>query len=141
MVHFFHPERRCAGLKAASIAKYFVWADIASFLVQAAGGMMLNPGSGADVQRIGLKVYMAGVGVQEGFIVSDKLQFWLCVTDIVEGRIHHSWCHIRTRHVPNRTGGSNPRKSDRLALANVDYFLGSCPHYSVYLPTSFCSRA
>lgn len=70
LVHYFHPERRCAGLKAASIAKYFVWADVASFLVQATGGMMLNPGSGTDVQSIGLKVYMAGVGVQEGFIVS-----------------------------------------------------------------------
>ena len=70
LVHFFHHDRCCAGLKASSIAKYFVWADIASFLVQAAGGMMLNPGSGDDVQKIGLKVYMAGVGVQEGFIVS-----------------------------------------------------------------------
>jgi len=69
LVHFFHPERRCAGLKASSIAKYFVWADIASFLVQAAGGSMLNPGNSADAQKIGLKVYMAGVGVQEGFIV------------------------------------------------------------------------
>jgi hypothetical protein len=57
-------------LKASSIAKYFVWADIASFLVQAAGGMLLNPGTDADVQKIGLKVYMAGVGVQEGFILS-----------------------------------------------------------------------
>ncbi|KAJ4401150.1 hypothetical protein N0V91_008172 [Didymella pomorum] len=69
LVHFFHPDRRCAGLKAPSIAKYFVWADIASFLVQGAGGSMLNPGNGADAQKIGLKVYMAGVGVQEGFIV------------------------------------------------------------------------
>ncbi|KAF1352816.1 hypothetical protein EJ07DRAFT_168726 [Lizonia empirigonia] len=69
LVHYFHPERRCAGLKASSMARYFVWADVASFLVQATGGMMLNPGSGTDVQSIGLKVYMAGVGVQEGFIV------------------------------------------------------------------------
>ncbi|KAF2622403.1 hypothetical protein BU25DRAFT_212258 [Macroventuria anomochaeta] len=69
LVHFFHPDRRCAGLKAPSIAKYFVWADIVSFLVQAAGGMMLNPDSDADARKIGLKVYMAGVGVQEGFIV------------------------------------------------------------------------
>ena len=55
LVHFFHPERRCVGLKALSIA---------------AGGMMLNPGSDDDVQKIGLKVYMAGVGVQEGSIMS-----------------------------------------------------------------------
>jgi hypothetical protein len=70
LVHYFHPERHCASLKASSIAKYFVWADIASFLVQAAGGSMLSPDSSADAQSIGLKVYMAGVGVQEGFIVS-----------------------------------------------------------------------
>ena len=70
LVHFFHPEHRCASLKASRIAKYFVWADVASFLVQAAGGMMINPGSDDGVQKIGLKVYMAGVGIQEGFIVS-----------------------------------------------------------------------
>jgi hypothetical protein len=72
LVQFFHRDRRCAGLKASSIAKYFVWADIASFLVQAAGGSMLNPGNGADAQKIGLKLYMAGVGVQEGFIVRSQ---------------------------------------------------------------------
>lgn len=68
-VHFFHPDRRCAGLKASSLAKYLVWADIVSFLVQAAGGSMLNPGNGTEAQKIGLKVYMAGVGAQEGFVV------------------------------------------------------------------------
>lgn len=31
---------------------------------------MINPGSDDGVQKIGLKVYMAGVGIQEGFIVS-----------------------------------------------------------------------
>ncbi|KAF9690635.1 hypothetical protein EKO04_011332 [Ascochyta lentis] len=84
MVHFFHPERRCAGLKASSIAKYFVWADIVSFLVQAAGGMMLNPGSGADVQSVGLKVYMAGVGVQEGFIVAFTVLGIMFVRDMTD---------------------------------------------------------
>ncbi|KAJ4357099.1 hypothetical protein N0V95_002755 [Ascochyta clinopodiicola] len=94
MVHFFHPGRRCAGLKASSIAKYFVWADIASFLVQATGGMMLNPGSGADVQSIGLKVYMAGVGVQEGFIVAFTVLGIMFVRDMIrieqQGRVPES---------------------------------------------------
>lgn len=96
LVHYFHPDRRCAGLKASSLAKYFVWADVVSFLVQAAGGMMLNPGSGAAMQKIGLKVYMAGVGVQEGFIVSALLHPLSTDADIQPGRIHHPRCQICT---------------------------------------------
>lgn len=91
LVHFFHPERRCAGLKASSIAKYFVWADIASFLVQAAGGSMLNPGNGAEAQKIGLKVYMAGVGVQEGIIVSFTMRSLRFYADSRPGCVHRSW--------------------------------------------------
>jgi hypothetical protein len=90
LVHFFHPDRRCAGLKAPSIAKYFVWADIASFLVQGAGGSMLNPGNGADAQKIGLKVYMAGVGVQEGFIVGFMIRQLRSSADDRPGCVHHA---------------------------------------------------
>ncbi|KAF2996235.1 hypothetical protein E8E13_003348 [Curvularia kusanoi] len=93
LVHYFHPEKRCASLKASSIAKYFVWADIASFLVQAAGGLLLNPGTDADVQKIGLKVYMAGVGVQEGFIVVFTRLGIMFVRDMLhlesEGRLYN----------------------------------------------------
>lgn len=70
LIHFFHPQKRTFGVKAISIAKYFVWADIVSFIVQGAGGSMMSPENGADAQKIGMKLYMAGVGVQEGFIAS-----------------------------------------------------------------------
>jgi hypothetical protein len=70
LIHFFHPQKRTFGVKAISIAKYFVWADIMSFIVQGTGGSMLNPENSVDAQKIGLKMYMGGVGLQEGFIVS-----------------------------------------------------------------------
>ncbi|KAH6611789.1 RTA1 like protein-domain-containing protein [Chaetomium sp. MPI-SDFR-AT-0129] len=69
MVLYWHPEGRVAGLRATVIAKCFVWADVLSFIVQAAGGIMANPGSSADVIRIGLNIYLSGVGVQQFFIV------------------------------------------------------------------------
>lgn len=85
IIHFFHPRRRCFGVKASSIAKYFVWADILSFLVQGAGGSLLNPGTDPDVQKVGLKIYMGGCGMQEMFIV--------CLTsgrDLISGLLTHS---------------------------------------------------
>ncbi|EOD51650.1 putative rta1 domain protein [Neofusicoccum parvum UCRNP2] len=69
MVHFFLPEQRIWRVKGVSLAKYFVWADIVSFLVQAVGGLMASPGAGADTIRIGINVYMGGMGLQEAFIL------------------------------------------------------------------------
>ncbi|KAK4153966.1 RTA1 like protein-domain-containing protein [Chaetomidium leptoderma] len=69
MVHYWHPEGKVAGLRATAIARCFVWADVISFIVQAAGGIMANPGSSADVIKIGLNIYLTGVGVQQFFII------------------------------------------------------------------------
>ncbi|KAF2815906.1 uncharacterized protein BDZ99DRAFT_484717 [Mytilinidion resinicola] len=69
LIHFFHPARRIWRIPGASVAKYFVWADVVSFLIQGTGGSMLSPGSDASTQKLGIDVYMAGVGVQEGFIL------------------------------------------------------------------------
>lgn len=69
LIHFFHPSQRVGRVKGSSVAKYFVWADIVSFLVQGTGGSMLSPGSSAHTMKIGLDTYMAGVGLQEGFIL------------------------------------------------------------------------
>ena len=69
MIHFFHPSQRVGRVKGSSVAKYFVWADVVSFLVQGTGGSMLSPGSSAQTMKIGLDTYMAGVGLQEGFII------------------------------------------------------------------------
>ncbi|KAH9894680.1 hypothetical protein F4778DRAFT_286687 [Xylariomycetidae sp. FL2044] len=53
-------QRKIFGIKPASLAKYFVWADVLTFVVQAAG---------ARVIQIGLDVYLAGMGVQQAFIL------------------------------------------------------------------------
>lgn len=52
-----------------SLGKWFVWLDVFSFIVQGAGGTMLNPGNSASAMDAGKKIYMTGVGVQEAFIL------------------------------------------------------------------------
>ncbi|KAH7135951.1 RTA1 like protein-domain-containing protein [Dendryphion nanum] len=69
LIYTFHPDKKIGRVKAVSIGKYFVWLDILSFLVQATGGTMLDPGSSPDTQNIGKNIYMAGVGIQEFFIL------------------------------------------------------------------------
>lgn len=80
VIHFFHPDRHCYNIRADRISKYFVWADVFSFFVQAAGGSLMNPENGADAQKWGLRVYMAGCGIQQVFIVSE-IDFWNYVRD------------------------------------------------------------
>lgn len=68
LVYFLHPKKRLLGIKAAKIGRCFVWLDILSFIVQAAGGLMMNQENGTRVIEIGKNVYMSGVGVQQLFI-------------------------------------------------------------------------
>ncbi|KAF2020657.1 hypothetical protein BU24DRAFT_416336 [Aaosphaeria arxii CBS 175.79] len=70
LIWTFHPEKKVFGIKAIRIGKYFVWLDILSFLVQGAGGLMLEPGGDAKILDIGKNIYMSGVGLQEFFIVA-----------------------------------------------------------------------
>ncbi|KAJ6447143.1 RTA1 domain-containingprotein [Purpureocillium lavendulum] len=69
MVHFGLPSQKIWGIRAARMTLLFVWLDIACFLVQGAGGSMLSGDSPANVQRIGSKLYMSGVGLQLGFVL------------------------------------------------------------------------
>lgn len=69
MVYYFLPEKRVWAIKSQSLSKYFVWADVATFIVQAAGGIMASPGADPKVIKIGLNVYLAGMGIQLFFIV------------------------------------------------------------------------
>ncbi|OAL53937.1 hypothetical protein IQ07DRAFT_629082 [Pyrenochaeta sp. DS3sAY3a] len=69
MVYMLHPEKRVWRIKAISLGKWFVWLDIVSFLVQAGGGLLLSPEYEPNVMDIGKKIYMSGVGVQQGFIL------------------------------------------------------------------------
>ncbi|KAF2853168.1 hypothetical protein T440DRAFT_379443, partial [Plenodomus tracheiphilus IPT5] len=69
LIWMLHPDKSVWRFKAISLGKYFVWLDILSFLVQGTGGLMLNPGSDAQTQDVGKKIYMSGMGVQQFFIV------------------------------------------------------------------------
>jgi hypothetical protein len=69
MVLYWHPEGKIAGLKASVIARWFVLADVLSFIVQGAGGLMATPSASADVIRIGLNIYLGGLGLQEFFVL------------------------------------------------------------------------
>lgn len=65
----FLPEQRIWGIKSASVARYFVWTDVLTFLVQAVGGIMTSPGASANVIQISLNIYLAGMDLQQLFVI------------------------------------------------------------------------
>lgn len=69
VVHFYLPDRKVWVIKSQSMSKYFVWADVAAFLVQAVGGVMASPGAEPNIIKTGLNLYLAGMGIQMFFIV------------------------------------------------------------------------
>ncbi|KFY15157.1 hypothetical protein V492_02192, partial [Pseudogymnoascus sp. VKM F-4246] len=73
IVYFWLPEKRIWGIKATSLTRWFVWFDVMVFLIQAAGGLMLTGAGENDedrkVTKIGLNIYMTGIGVQQGVLV------------------------------------------------------------------------
>ncbi len=69
MIFFYLPDQRVWIIKATTMSKLFVWLDVVTFLVQAAGGSMSSPGSDANTIKIGLDLYSAGMGLQEFFIL------------------------------------------------------------------------
>ncbi|UKZ77026.1 hypothetical protein TrVFT333_004742 [Trichoderma virens FT-333] len=69
MVHVYIPDRKVWIVKASQISKLFVLADILSFIVQAAGGVLVSPGVSPSTQEIGMHIYEGGIGLQELFIL------------------------------------------------------------------------
>lgn len=69
MIYYFIPAQTLWGLKATSIAKYFVWLDVLSFITQLVGGVMIQPGSSGSAVMTGIHIYMGGIGLQEFFIL------------------------------------------------------------------------
>jgi hypothetical protein len=65
LVHYLIPDQRVAGIKARSLTRYFVIADIMSFIVQAVGGTMLSGNPPVSTMKIGMDIYRAGIGLQE----------------------------------------------------------------------------
>ncbi|KAM0545346.1 hypothetical protein ACHAPJ_011418 [Fusarium lateritium] len=68
LVYFLHPQRRIVGISAQWLAKCFVTADVICFIIQVAGGGLLASDD-ANTSKLGTKIYMAGIGVQLGFVV------------------------------------------------------------------------
>jgi hypothetical protein len=69
LVHYWLPEKRVGVIKATSLARYFVIADIISFIIQAVGGVMASPGAPQNIVKTGIHVYMGGIGLQQAFIL------------------------------------------------------------------------
>ncbi|KAH8814803.1 RTA1 like protein-domain-containing protein [Xylogone sp. PMI_703] len=63
-IHFFLDDDRVFSLRARRITKLFVLSDIVSFIVQATGGSMSASQGSQNTTRLGLHVYMIGVGIQ-----------------------------------------------------------------------------
>lgn len=70
MIHFYHPYKTLMDIKAASMAKFLVWLDVILFIVQGTGVAILssNP-TDPKALTTGSHMYMAGIGVQQFFIV------------------------------------------------------------------------
>ncbi|KAJ6106570.1 hypothetical protein N7512_010087 [Penicillium capsulatum] len=70
MINFFIPEKRFWGVSAPRFGTIFVCLDIFAFLIQLAGAFMT---SGDDdnqhLIKIGLHIYMGGIGAQEAFVL------------------------------------------------------------------------
>ena len=69
IVYFYAPTRKVWFFSASLLALIFVCLDIVCFFVQIIGGSMAGPGTDPKTQRRGLNLYMAGIGLQEGFVV------------------------------------------------------------------------
>ncbi|KAJ4270134.1 hypothetical protein NW762_001807 [Fusarium torreyae] len=69
MVYFRMPGQKLLGIKAIRMTLLFVWLDIVLFLVQGAGGSMLSNTEDMNTVRLGMKIYMAGVGLQLAVIL------------------------------------------------------------------------
>ncbi|KAK3361763.1 RTA1 like protein-domain-containing protein [Lasiosphaeria ovina] len=69
VVNFWLPGGRVGGLRANTMARWFVLADVVSFLIQATGGIMASPSASPDIIKTGIDIYMVGMGIQQFFIL------------------------------------------------------------------------
>lgn len=76
LIHCFSPTHAALGIRAIKIGRIFVWCDIFSFIVQIIGGLLLMPGNNVDSIRLGLKIYMGGVGLQQLSILGFSALIW-----------------------------------------------------------------
>ncbi|PSR82789.1 RTA1 like protein-domain-containing protein, partial [Coniella lustricola] len=81
MVYFFMPDKKIWIFRATGMSKRFVWADVATFFVQAVGATMATANASSSNTQTGLHIYTAGVALQEAFIL-----LFLCLMIIFHRR-------------------------------------------------------
>ncbi|MCJ1357595.1 MAG: hypothetical protein MMC33_007591 [Icmadophila ericetorum] len=69
MIYYFLPSHAIFGIKASTLAIYFVSLDFVSFVIQLVGGAQAGPNSPPAVILKAVHIYMGGIGLQEFFIV------------------------------------------------------------------------
>lgn len=69
MIYFFVPTQKIWGIKGIKIAKIFVWLDVASFMTQLGGGVLIEPDQDPKTLMLGIHIYMGGIGFQEACIL------------------------------------------------------------------------
>lgn len=69
MVHFYLPSFSVLGVKLYNLTLWFVFADIACFVVQLIGGAQATNAAPPDQALRGIRTYMAGISLQETFII------------------------------------------------------------------------
>lgn len=70
LVYYVLPDQSLLRVKATTLTKLLVWFDVACFLVQATGGILMsNDDPGASLIRTGQYIYMGGCGAQLAFIL------------------------------------------------------------------------
>ncbi|KFY22835.1 hypothetical protein V493_06293 [Pseudogymnoascus sp. VKM F-4281 (FW-2241)] len=94
VVYFWLPEKRIWGIRAKSLTRWFVWFDVIVFLIQAGGGVMLSgteEDEGTKKVKIGLNIYMTGIGVQQGVLLAFvALMITFHVRVLREGKHHET---------------------------------------------------
>ncbi|KPI38704.1 Protoporphyrin uptake protein 1 [Cyphellophora attinorum] len=118
MLHCFLPpgEDKVWGVRARKIALLFVWGDVFSFIIQLGGGLMINNEYGAKTVRLGINIYMAGVGVQLCFIaafMAIAVRFQLTIR---QGGVYNSIDHSDSSSMVELTG---PHGSQHMTLPSV----------------------
>jgi len=71
MIYYFLPEQKVLGIHATRFTRYFVLMDILAFAIQGTGGSIMSGGPDESMKAVktGLHIYMAGIGLQQAFIL------------------------------------------------------------------------
>ncbi|PGH27442.1 hypothetical protein AJ80_00920 [Polytolypa hystricis UAMH7299] len=94
MIYFYIPEKAVFGVSARRLTLLFVALDIIAFLVQGSSSSLMSSDD-YEVVRIGINIYMGGLGLQEFFILlffvlAGRFQYKMTQRERVE-RIAYPW--------------------------------------------------